>query len=154
MIVYKILLVLVTLFASLMAFGFIPFLVLMFANPAFGLFAFVIACIALYAFFANKFFRSTLIRQQPFSKKQSDMLNVNAIVVFIFSVLSLQGGIAQLLNPSAMPEMPTEMQSSMPSVETIRAIIIVSICFSVILLIHVIWTFLLHRKYKKEHTTE
>jgi len=154
LVVYRILLLLVSAFAAVMAFGFIPFLVLMFANPAFGLFAFVIACVALYAIYASKFFRQVILRGLPFTKKQSDMLTVNAIVVFIFSLLSLQGSVAQLQRPMALPEMPAEMAGSLPSAETMQIIVIISLIFSVILLVHVVWTFVLHRKHKRQNLPE
>jgi hypothetical protein len=145
LVLYRILTVLVNIFAVFIGITLIFGLMLVISNPGFALGFFMMLGAVLYAWYANKFLKTVIIQQQPFTKKQKDWLQVNAIVALIFGVLLLTQSIAFIRNPdlvkAAFEQMPVKSPTNL-----IYNTSMVLLCFALAILIHITWTFVLIRQ--------
>jgi hypothetical protein len=119
------------------------------SNPALLLQCFLMAAVVLYGWFANRFYLQIILRKLPMTKKQKDWLQVNAIVAFAFSVISIAGIAVVLFHPEIMQEelKQFEVQSNYtPGQFANFAYVFLAIYLT--LFTHIIWTYLLMRKYK------
>jgi len=150
MIIYRILSVFVNFFCSFLAVITVFGLIMVLANPAALLQVFLFGSVVLYGWFANRFYANVILRNQKMTKKQKDWLQVNAIVAFIFSVLGISNGIYIIYNPKMFDEILKQMpeQISNPQSLLTSVAVVLLVCCS-ILLVHIIWTYLLVKKYKE-----
>lgn len=153
LLLYRLLSMIVNIFAMLLAFFVFISVPAIFGNPVIALPLFLFASIALYAFFANKFFIIVKARQEIFTKKQTDWLQVNAIVTAIVVCFWLLGSVSIYINP--MPalqtleaRMPAEYTGKITATEWKKSAIALIILFSIILT-HVIWTVSMLRAHRK-----
>jgi hypothetical protein len=119
------------------------------ANPKALLQSFLMAGVVLYGWFANRFYVYVMIGKQKINKKQKDWLQVNAIVAFVVSILGITESIYILYHPHVFDNILKDLpaQNSPPQNLIINvAIILLAVC--VILLMHIIWTYVLIRKNK------
>jgi hypothetical protein len=123
------------------------------ANPSALLQSFLMAGVVMYGWFANRFYAYVMMGRQKMSKKQKDWLQVNAIVAFIFSVFNIGNSLYIYYNPHAfddilrdMPLQNTNLQNLLINAATGLLV------FCVVLLIHIIWTYILIRKKKAYFT--
>lgn len=155
LIIYRILSILVNIFAVLMAISFIPSVMMMFANPAMGFGVFLTAGVMLYAWFANKFYQTVLVRQMEFTKKQIDWLQANAIVALVFSLMCLQVSLTVVMQPSILKELLESFPQEMAATEQIlKNAITFLLVISLILLVHISWTYVMLRAYKKSRNSD
>src|SRR5215510_12508341 len=99
MILYKILRFIVNLFCvcvALLTIFLIPF---SFGSPLLLLECFLLISVVLYGWFANRFYINVVINKQKMTRKQKDWLQVNAIVAFIFTVISIASAATVIANP-------------------------------------------------------
>lgn len=108
---------------------------------------FLLVGTVLYGWFANRFHIQVIIKQQSFSKKQKDWLQVNAIVALIFCMLGISNAAYIYKNPGVfddlIKQLPKEMGVSKQMLLNITEGLFVC---CLILLVHVVWTYILLRK--------
>jgi hypothetical protein len=124
-------------------------------TSAFGMLqAFIGISTVLYAWYANQFFVKVIVLQGPFTKKKKDLLQVNAIVVAILSLLAVISTsvcliffrqVKQVLAQNA--DLPIKDSSLILSLVLVLGI-------GLVLGIHVFWTIRLVRKHKAQITDE
>jgi hypothetical protein len=119
------------------------------ANPTALLQSFLMACIVLYGWFANRFYAYVMIGKQKISKKQKDWLQVNAIVAFIASILGIKESIYIFYHPHVFDDVLKDMPAqNLPPQNLIINVAIILLAVCSILLIHIIWTYIFIRKNK------
>ncbi len=133
-------------------------------NPLLLLFSFITACIPLYAFTANYFYNRSIKLQQPSKPSLKDFIKVNAYVCIILSVVMFLAGlmaITALTNSSIQAEMFKKMQESsfIPIVKAqvlqfLKIIVYFFLPFSILLLIHIIITLRLVKRYDHFFTNQ
>jgi hypothetical protein len=149
MIIYRILSFIVNMFCAFLAMITLFGLLFTLANPKALLQSFLMAGVVLYGWFANRFYVYVMIGKQKINKKQKDWLQVNAIVAFVVSILGITESIYILYHPHVFDNILKDLpaQNSPPQNLIINvAIILLAVC--VILLMHIIWTYVLIRKNK------
>jgi hypothetical protein len=150
MIFYRILCVIINMFCAFIAVLTIFSLPFVMAYPPGLLAIFLMLCMVLYGWFANRFYVFVMLRKQKMSKRQKDWLQVNALVSFIFAVLSIGNCVYLYYKPG----MIDKMLSSMPVQEVnskqlfLNIMLLVLVLFS-LMAIHIIWTYILIRKHKE-----
>src|SRR5215471_14885028 len=150
MIVYRLLSVIVNVFCVFIAMVTVFLLLFALANPALLLQCFLMAAVVLYGWFANRFYVQVIVRKQTMTKKQKDWLQVNAIVAFIFSVISIIGIMVVVFNPELIQEQlkQFEVQGNY-SPSQFASVAYVFLGIYLVLFIHIVWTYALIRKYKE-----
>ncbi len=145
---YRFLSLIIYIVAALMAFSLLGSLGMLFSSfqNMSSLFL-MLACI-LYAFFSFRFQRQVLQKQQTVSHRLRDWLRVNGIVSMVFSILISVSIIFLLINPEPFVEALKNYGIELP-LKTAVNFFIGMLVYSLILLIHVLWTFALMRKYKE-----
>lgn len=145
LILYRILTVLMNIFCFFICISLVFGLMMVFSNPGLAFGFFMMLCVVLYAWYSNKFLNTVIIRQLPFTKRQKDWLQVNAIVTLIFAVIMVTQSVTFIRNPdlvkAAFEQMPVQSPTSL-----IYNTSVVLLCFALVLLIHVSWTFALIRQ--------
>jgi hypothetical protein len=147
LVLYRVLTVLVNIFAVFIGITLVFGLMLVISNPGFALGFFMMLGAVLYAWYANKFFKTVIVRQEPFTKKQKDWLQVNAIVALIFGLLLLTQSIAFIRNPDLVKAAFEQMPVKSPT-DLIYNTSMILMCFAIAILIHIIWTYVLIRQNK------
>ena len=128
------------------------------ANPAMLLGIFVLACVPLYAFTANYFYNKSIKKGEYCKPSLKDWIKVNAIVSLIFCALAIFGclGLLMLLDNEKrlnellqqMPSSPTGPLSMEEFKKLLKFYVYFFLPFTILLVIHIIITFRLLRKYK------
>lgn len=111
---------------------------------------FLMLCVVLYGWFANRFYVYVLLGKQKMTKKQKDWLQVNAIAAAVLSILFIINSIYIYYDPKALDQaiasMPVQQTDTKQLIiNTITGFLIVF----VLLLTHIIWTYILVRKNKE-----
>lgn len=148
MILYRILSAIVNTVCVLLAFNIVASIIIVLSNPLFLFIICIMLCVVLYAWHANKFFRTVIVKNHQATKRQKDWIQVNAIVSIIFSVLIFVTGLALLANPRPyLDSLKTIYKDAIPvKAAMIQLYFMTAFCF--VLLIHIIWTYILIRRYK------
>jgi hypothetical protein len=149
MIVYRILSFIVNLFCAFAALVTIVALLFLLQDPTALLQVFLMAGVVLYGWFANRFYVYVLTRKQKMTKKQKDWLQVNAIVAFIFSILGIANCVYIINDPHVFDDVLKNMP--LENVNAVDVMIDSAIVFLVLcsfLFTHIVWTYILIRKYK------
>lgn len=126
------------------------------ANPSMLLVSFVLFCVPLYAFTANYFYNRSVRLQVHCKASLKDFIKVNAIVSAIFAVLMFFSTLAMaavLGNPKLLQEIKAKVLATSPVVMTddtfvqmMKSGVYIFLPFSILLIIHIIYTFrVLHR---------
>ncbi len=151
-ILYRILTLIVNVFCTMIGMVLVLELAMVFANPTLALNFFISLSIVLYAWHANRFLLKVLIKNETTTKKHKDWLQVNAIVTLIASLLTIVASAALFaipkLHESVIKQLPAEFQSSF------NKAVIIGMIISACLVLHVIWTYTLIRKYKASFIEE
>ncbi|CAN5578183.1 hypothetical protein BH10BAC2_BH10BAC2_10460 [soil metagenome] len=149
MIIYRILSFIVSFFCAFIAVNVLFSIFLALTQPMLLIMSFILICVVLYGWFANRFYANIVVLKKMMTKRQKDLIQVNAIVAFIFSAVCVLGGIQILLQPQllddALKSLPKDI--AMPS-EGIKKGMIVFLIFCSVLFVHIIWTYFLIRKHK------
>lgn len=149
-IIYRILGFIVNLISFLIALNLIVSLPLVFSQPFFLLFYFVLVCVVLYAWFSYTFLKKVIIQKETVKRTMKDWLLVNAIVSFIFCLLIILPGITLLINPEPFfKNLETFLKESGSGIATmdtatvhqvVYAELWALVIFCICLAIHIIWT--------------
>jgi len=152
LILYRILTLIVNVFCTMIGMVLVFELAMIFANPTLMLNFFISLSIVLYAWHANRFLLIVLIKHETTTKKHKDWLQVNAIVTFIASLLTIIATAALFAMPklheATIKQLPAEFQSSF------NKAVIIGMVISTCLVLHVIWTYTLIRKHKDSFIEE
>lgn len=142
LIFYRILGVLLNFIAFLLAISLLFSLPAIFSSPLNMLSTFMSICIVLYAWFTSRFSRDVLLQKKPVKAKLRDWIRVNGIVALIYGILGSIASIALLAVPSLNAELLKNLPSGMPVEEgDLANLFIVMLVFSLILVVHVIFSF-------------
>lgn len=153
--IYSILSFFVNIFCGFAAFSLLFLLFVAIAQPAALLQIFIMLGVALYGWFARMFFKRVILNAGKMTKKQKDWLQVNAIVAGVFAIMGITNGIMIYNDPAAFLDLVQQMPIEGPSSENavlMAAYILSSLCL--MLLIHIIWTYILIRKNKESFISE
>jgi hypothetical protein len=115
--------------------------------------AFMMISIILYAFYSNKFSRIVLQQQQPVKARLKDWIRVNGIVAIVFSLITIINSFYFIPNPQIYVQEARKLGMEVP-VEKVTGFLWVMLVYGVVLLTHIVWTFLLMRKYKEYFVEE
>jgi hypothetical protein len=119
------------------------------ANPTALLQSFLMAGIVLYGWFANRFYVYVMISKQKIGKKQKDWLQVNAIVAFIAAILGIKESIYIIYFPNVFDDILKDLPAeNIPSHNLIINVALFLLAACIILLTHIIWTYIFIRKNK------
>jgi len=149
MIVYRILSFIVNIFCAFAAMVTVFALLFLLQDPTALLQVFLMAGVVLYGWFANRFYAYVLMGKQKMTKRQKDWLQVNAIVAFIFSILGIANCVYLINDPHAFDDVIKNMPlQNVNSLDVIVNAAIVFLILCLVLFIHIVWTYILLRKYK------
>lgn len=153
--IYRILTFILLPFAAFLVLNIAGSLLVSLGNPLMLLSNFILACLPVYIFTSNYFLSFGVIKQKPCKPTLKDWIKVNAYVSIVFSVLMIMGSVAILLALSnkalqqelmgkvtaqQMPGLP----SKMPVTEVLQLLklsVYIMLPFSIILLVHLVFTF-------------
>jgi membrane protease YdiL (CAAX protease family) len=153
---YRILSAIINIGALLFACSLLVLLPLSLAAPPLWLPVFILLAILLYTWNSRKFRYKVLLKNEPVKHSLRDWIRVNGFVAIIFSVFNIPSTISIIISPYKFTESMQEMvkqfgnkfeQNLQP--ETLRTVSIIMLVYFVALLIHVVWTFSLLKKYKE-----
>lgn len=150
MIIYRILCIIINMFCAFMAITAIFSLPFVLAYPPGLLATFLLLCVVLYGWFANRFYIFVMLRKKKMSKKQKDWLQVNAIVSFIFALLYIINSIYLYYDRETIDK----ILASMPLQDVnsrqlfLNGMLLFFVLF-VLLAIHIAWTYILVRRHKE-----
>lgn len=154
--VYRVLGFIINVFALFIALALVIIIPASVSLPPLWLPVFMFVSIVLYTWFSRKFQRVVLIEHQVVAKSLRDWVRVNGFVAIASSILNIPPMIAFLRNPTGyiayMKEVvknlgPQYQQSFKP--ESLTSVAIVIFIYQLVLLVHVLWTFVLLKKYKE-----
>jgi hypothetical protein len=154
LVVYRILSVIVNLISALMAFNLIAMIPMVLHNPAALLICAIMLCVVLYAWHAHRFFVLVIMKNQPSTHKHRDWIRVNSIVSLIFGGLIILSSIGMLLDPKPLVDSMKAMYGNMITLKLAKALLWYMISFSTVLVIHILWTYSLLKKYKAYFETQ
>ncbi len=153
LIFYRILTLIVNIGCTIVGMSLVFGLAFVLSNPTMGLGFFIALGVVLYAWHANRFLLTVLIRNATTTKKHKDWLQVNAIVALVFSVLCIIQAILIIQNPKLLVEAFKQMPANNYTSKTFTNMAIGMLVFAISLLLHIIWTYVLIRR-KKEYFKE
>lgn len=145
--IYKILTYIVAAVAAMLALSLLVSIPLLFSSALTMLSGFMMVSIILYAWFVFKFLRDVVQQQNPVKLKLKDWIKVNGIVCLVFSAIIFLDVVVLLQRPELYAEILKSSTLDIP-MQSITSAFYVMLVYSVILFIHVLWTFSLMRKHK------
>jgi len=150
MIIYRILGFIVNLFCAFIAVNVLFSIFFALTQPMLLIVSFILICVVLYGWFANRFYINIVVLKKVMTKRQKDMLTINAVIAFIFSFIFVWAGIQTLVQPQivdeALKNIPQDVNMSAESVKKGMTFFFI-LC--TILFIHIVWTYVLMRKHKE-----
>ncbi len=155
MIVYRIISFFVNVFCAFAAFSLFFLIFVALSQPAAFLQVFIMLAVALYGWFSRMFFKRVVLEQQQMTRRQKDWLQANAIVAAIFALMGITNGIIIYRDPQAFLDLLKSLPIQNPSTGSAilsAAYMLSGLCL--LLLIHVIWTYILVRKHQQYFTSE
>lgn len=149
MIIYRILSFIVSIFCAFIAVNVLFSIFFALTQPMVLIMSFILICIVLYGWFANRFYANVIALKRMMTKRQKDLLQVNGIIAFIFSLICVLGAMEVLLHPEILEEaLKTLPKDVAMSPDGIKNGMTVFFIFCAVLLVHIIWTYILVRKHK------
>lgn len=150
LIVYRVLSFFVNLFCALIAVSLLMAIFVVFANPGAALNVFIMIGVVLYGWYANKFFVRVILQKDTITRRQKDWLQVNAIVALIFALNAIAGFTILVLHPQRLDEILKSLPvpAGSTSSKLLMNVITLMLFFCIMLLIHIVWTYILVRRNK------
>ena len=145
-VLYRILSIIVNIAAVFLALSLLMSIPVLITSPLNLLSAFMLACIVLYAWYCNRFYRTVGLQQQDVKTSLRDLLRVNGIVTLIYSVFINAGMTMFIKKPDLLLEQLQKMGVTVQQ-STMLVMLYVLLVFGVVLFVHVFLTFRLIRKY-------
>lgn len=155
-ILYKVLSIVISLFAAIFALALLFIIPVSLAVPPLWLPTFLIAAIILYTWFSNKFQKQVLVRHETVKASLRDWIRVNGFVAIGFSILNITSMLALLRNPGqyiaqmkeAFEQLGPEYEQKFKP-ENLSILAVIMTIYMIALLIHVLWTFSLLKKHQE-----
>lgn len=155
---YKILTYILLPFAAIFSLLTVVTFFIAIANPPMFLGVFMLAAVTLYVFCSVRFMRLGMIRQRALKPKLKDWIKVNAYVALPFAVMNFMQSVTIIGKPLLLQEVVkqmTEMQQNAGfptqpagSYDTMLiGLLYVMLIFSLVLLVHILMSFSLLKKY-------
>jgi hypothetical protein len=116
------------------------------SSPLTMLSGFMMVSIILYSWYSNQFSKKVLQQQQVVKKSLKDWVKVNGIVALIFSLIVIVDVIVIVGKPEAYVDALKEYGVDM-SLQTISNFLYIMLAYGIVLLAHIIWTFILLKKH-------
>jgi hypothetical protein len=116
------------------------------SSPLTMLSGFMMVSIILYSWYSNQFSKKVLQQQQVVKKSLKDWVKVNGIVALIFSLIVIVDVIVIVGKPEAYVDALKGYGVDM-SLQTISNFLYIMLAYGIILLAHIIWTFILLKKH-------
>ena len=156
---YKILTYLLLPFAAIFSLLTVVTFFIAIANPPMFLGVFMLAAVTLYVFCSVRFMRQGMVMQRALKPKLKDWIKVNAYVALPFAIMNFMQSVTIIGKPLLLQEVikqMTEMQqnagfTTQPAgtYDTmLMGLLYVMLIFSLALIVHILWTFNLLKKYK------
>lgn len=150
--VYGLLYIILLPFAALFGLSALMYLLLATQMPLLLIVSFIMACFVIYTVATLVFYVKGIQQQKPCKPSLRDWIRVNTFVIIVPAFLFFVNGIAVLTNPTLIQDVMSqfkEMQGQqMPfSVAFIKIILGMLLVYGTTLLIHIIYTFRLLKKY-------
>jgi hypothetical protein len=116
------------------------------SSPLTLLSGFMMVSIILYSWYGNQFNKKVLQQQQVVKKSLKDWVKVNGIVAIIFSLIVIVDVLILMGKPQAYVDAIKGYGVEM-SLQTITTFLFIMLAYGLILLAHVIWTFVLLKRH-------
>ena len=146
-ILYRILGVIVHTVALMFTISLLTSFTMLFMSPSTMLSAFLLIAIILYSFFSFWFTRQVIDRQRVVQHWLRDWIRVNGIVTLVFCIFLMLGILPLLINPQPFIEVVKSMGLDVAP-KVLRTSLFLMLLYSVILFIHILWTFALMKKHQ------
>lgn len=145
---YRLISSLVNSYALLLAVGLVMSFFSLFSSATGMLQAFISISTILYAWYANQFFVRVIVLKGPFTRRKKDLLQVNAIVVAILSIVAvICAGVCLIFFDLVKQVLAQKAEQDIPS-KSLLMLLIPTLVIGLVLGIHVIWTIRLLRRHK------
>ena len=147
-ILYRIISIFINFIALMFAISLVMSLPVLLSSPLNLLSSFIIVSIVLYSWFSYKFSRSVLQLKQPVKPNLRDWIRVNGIVAIIYCIMVIIAVSFLLIMPQIFTELIKSMPGDLPIAEAdLKKVFIVMLVYAIMLLTHVILTFILMKKH-------
>ncbi|WP_298412094.1 hypothetical protein [Hydrotalea sp.] len=159
--VYRVLTIILLPFATLFGFESVLSVFAGIGNPTVLLSAVILACVVIYIFAAAFFLYKGILKNAPCKAGLKDWIKINSVITLIFSILAIISCISILyfftnkeiyakfltvLNESRPTNIPNNI-SSTELMTAMRNAILIMLPFSIVLLVHILMTYRLMKKY-------
>lgn len=144
-IIYRILSLIINTVAIMLAISLLGSIPMLISSPQTMLSGFMMIAVILYSWFGFKFRKEVLQQQKVVNQSLRDLVRVNGIVTLIFSIISFLGIIPLLVNPQPLSDAIKNYGVSI-SDKSLLSFISVMLVYSLVLFIHILWTFALLKK--------
>ena len=147
-IIYRLLSTIINAVALMLSISMLFSIPMLLSSPQTLLPAFMMLAVILYSWFSFRFRRQVLQQQKVVNQSLRDWVRVNGIVTLIFSIMSILGLLPLITNPQPFIEAVKNFGVEMP-LKTATTFFFTMLTYAVILLVHIVWTFALMKKYKE-----
>lgn len=147
-IVYRIFSLIINVVALMLTMSFLASIPMLISSPQTLLSGFLMLAVILYSLFSFLFRQQVLQQQKTVKHSLRDWVRVNGIVTLLFSIITIIGLVPLLINPQPFVGLIKNFGVEIP-VQTATRFIYGMLAYSVILFIHILWTFALLRKYRE-----
>lgn len=107
---------------------------------------FVLIAIILYTWFSNRFYKRVVLQQQEVQESLKHLVRVNGIVAIIYSILLILMSAVVVQNPARFFQSLQSVHLPV-SIAAIKTAMLLVAGYALILLVHVVWTFRLMKRY-------
>jgi hypothetical protein len=148
LIVYRLLSFIVSAVALLLAVSLLFSIPTLLSSPMTMLSAFIMIAVILYAWFSFKFRRQVLMQKIVVPHTLKDWVRVNGIVSLVFSSMTTISVLSLIRNPQVFIDALKGVGFDMP-VGNMIGFFYAMLCYAIILVIHILWTFHLLKKHRE-----
>jgi hypothetical protein len=159
--IYRVLTIILLPFATLFGFESVISIFAGIGNPSVMLSAVILACVVIYIFAATFFLYKGILKETACKSSLKDWIRINSVIALIFSILAIiscasilyfftnktmYDKFLEVLNNSRPAGIPNNI-SSAELMTAMRNAILIMLPFSIILLVHILITYRLLKKY-------
>ncbi|MBC7722300.1 MAG: hypothetical protein H7068_09770 [Pedobacter sp.] len=153
--IYRILTFILLPFALFLILNITGSLVISLGNPLMLLSNFILACLPIYIFTSSYFLLFGVFKAKKCKSSLKDWIKINSYISIIFSLLMIMGSVAillalnnQAMQKELMDKIATQQMSGMPNqmpiaqiLQLLKTSVSIMLPFSIILLVHIAFTF-------------
>lgn len=147
-IIYRLLSLVINAVAVLLAVSLLFSIPMLFSSPMTMLSAFIMIAVILYSWFSFRFRRQVLLQKSVVAHTLRDWVRVNGIVSLIFSFMTAMSVLSLIQNPQSFADALKGIGFEMP-IKNMIGFFYAMLCYALVLLIHILWTFQLIRKHQE-----